>query len=95
MAFSLDLVLLIFFTAVYVFLFVFYLVKISRLKKEGEAPKAQKAFVPSVIVSALLLTLTYLIPMDTWILALMDACSVLSLVIVMRERISQLKKENS
>lgn len=91
---SIELIICMSFSAAYLFCVIFYCVKISLMKKklrennpDCTIPKAQKFFLPSVITSCVLEILPYLVPLRPWVIAVVCACGVLSLIIVMRERI--------
>ncbi len=68
--------------------------KIHRRKRTLEAegkvlPPADKKFVPSVVSSAILLALPFLVYFKPYITAVLEACAVLGLFITLRERLGE------
>lgn len=67
-----------------------------RLKEEGrKIPSPDSKFRPASISSSILLLLPFLIYFKPYITAVLEACAILGLYIVLRERISLLKEDTN
>ena len=79
----------------YICTFIYYLIKISRLKKniflQGKNPsKKTSSYIGSIILTFAVEVLPFLIPLRIFVLTIICACGILGEIIIFRERISTL-----
>ena len=84
--------------AVYVFELIYFLIKISKAKKEFSAagctvPPAGKSYKAGFVFSALLVLLPLAVPLKVYVIAVVCATGVLGMFIMFRERLSLLSDQ--
>lgn len=85
-------------TALWIFTFAIFFIWISQTKKRlaGKninAEKSPKSYIASIIASACVIALPYLILFRPFITAVLEGCGILGTLAVMKDRLEKLKKQ--
>lgn len=94
---SLPLIMCIAGAAVFIFVFFFYIIRISRLKKARAGsslvvPRAPVSYKGSIVAAFVLEALPFAVPMELYMVAVSLACGILGEIIVFKERIAKISE---
>ena len=99
--YTLDLIACVTGLSLWIFVFVFFSIRIALLKKQHEAeaklsgktkelPKVTAGYVTSVVLSLVLAVLPYLVLFQLYITIVLEGCAVLGLFMLMKDRLQTL-----